>query len=142
MISDSTLSTLRSLLVQHEGIELTPYRCTSGKLTIGVGRNLDDTGISESEAMALLENDIKRVILETEKTIPWVIKLDPVRQIVLYSMVFNMGIKKFLGFRKMILALEEGEFLKASNEMLKSVWASQVKKRAVELATLMKTGQL
>ncbi|NBW16869.1 MAG: lysozyme, partial [Caulobacteraceae bacterium] len=30
----------------HEGERLKPYRCTAGKLTIGVGRNLDDRGIT------------------------------------------------------------------------------------------------
>ena len=29
-------------LVMDEGLRLKPYRCPAGKLTIGVGRNLDD----------------------------------------------------------------------------------------------------
>ena len=33
-----------------EGVKLKPYRDTAGKLTIGVGRNLDDAGISPTEA--------------------------------------------------------------------------------------------
>jgi len=28
-------------LVRHEGLRLKAYRCTTGKLTIGYGRNLD-----------------------------------------------------------------------------------------------------
>ena len=31
-------------LTLHEGSRSHPYRCTSGKLTIGVGRNIEDRG--------------------------------------------------------------------------------------------------
>ena len=49
---------MREQLVKHEGLRLMPYRCTSDKLTIGVGRNLDDRGISEATAMQMLDEDI------------------------------------------------------------------------------------
>jgi lysozyme len=38
-------------LVIHEGLRLKPYRCSSNKLTIGIGRNIEDVGITEEEAM-------------------------------------------------------------------------------------------
>ena len=38
-------------LIDHEDIKLKPYRCSAGKLTIGVGRNLDDNGITRAEAI-------------------------------------------------------------------------------------------
>lgn len=41
-------------LVIDEGLRLKPYRCTSGKLTIGVGRNLDDNWLSAAEIKRLL----------------------------------------------------------------------------------------
>ncbi len=47
-------------LKRHEGVKLKPYFCTQGKCTIGVGRNLEDVGISEEEAEMLLINDIER----------------------------------------------------------------------------------
>ena len=31
---------IKAQLVRHEGLKLKPYRCTAGKLTIGIGRNL------------------------------------------------------------------------------------------------------
>ena len=34
--------TLIEQLIDHEGIELKAYKDTVGKITIGVGRNLDD----------------------------------------------------------------------------------------------------
>ena len=42
-------------LILHEGLRLKPYRCTAGKLTIGVGRNLETKGLSEEEALFYLE---------------------------------------------------------------------------------------
>ena len=53
------LERIKEQLVRHEGLRLKPYRCTAGKLTIGIGRNLDDCGISKTEAYVLLENDIQ-----------------------------------------------------------------------------------
>ena len=48
----------RKIIKAHEGLKLKPYRCSSGKLTIGYGRNLDDRGITVLEANELFENDI------------------------------------------------------------------------------------
>lgn len=49
-------------LIRDEGLKLKPYRCTSNKLTIGIGRNLDDNGITEAEARYLLHNDLGRAV--------------------------------------------------------------------------------
>ena len=53
------LQQVRPLIAGHEGLRLTPYHCTGNKLTIGYGRNLDDVGISQSEAEILREHDIQ-----------------------------------------------------------------------------------
>lgn len=127
-------------LILDEGLKLFPYKDTVGKLTIGVGRNLDDKGITKQEALMLLENDI----LEVEKQLnkfDWFKILDSVRQEVIVNMVFNVGLSRFLQFKKMILALQNKDFNTASEEMLNSKWAEQVKQRAVRLAKQMKTGQ-
>ena len=53
---------IKEMLIKNEGLALQVYKCKNDFLTLGVGRNLDANGISEDEAMYLLENDIKRVI--------------------------------------------------------------------------------
>ena len=53
---------LAEQLTKHEGLRLKPYHCPAGKLTIGIGRNLEDKGITEKEARMLLENDIQECI--------------------------------------------------------------------------------
>ena len=81
---------IADLLIRHEGLRLKPYRDTVGKLTIGVGRNLDDVGITREEALYLLKNDIDNARRELIKTIPRFLDMDKVRQIVLISMTFNL----------------------------------------------------
>jgi lysozyme len=40
------MNRIKTQLVRHEGLRLKPYRCTACKLTIGIGRNLNECGIS------------------------------------------------------------------------------------------------
>ena len=123
----------RQLLID-EGLRLKPYRCTAGKLTIGVGRNLDDRGITEPEAMGLLDNDIRRVWSEVMSNLPWAIRAPEVVQDVLVNMGFNLGLGGLLGFKRTLAHLEAGEYGKAADAMLDSRWAGQVGERAQRLA--------
>ena len=133
---------LTETLIRHEGLRLRPYTDSVGKLTIGVGRNLDDLGISREEALLLLEHDIARARTELLRCYPWVEQLNPVRQNTLVNMVFNLGLPAFSGFRKMLAALQDGDFQLAAKEMLDSRWASQVHGRANELAEWIERGSL
>jgi len=128
-------------LIRHEGMRLKPYVDTVGKTTIGVGRNLDDNGISEAEAMMMLEHDIADCENEAARTWEWFLLLDKVRQNVLLNMIFNMGMPRVLGFRNMLHAIELQDYAKASSDMLDSKWARQVGSRARELAEQMKSGE-
>ena len=49
-LGGEAMKTIEEQLILHEGLRLKPYRDTVGKLTIGVGRNLDDVGITRAEA--------------------------------------------------------------------------------------------
>ncbi len=131
---------LDELLIYHEGLRLKPYMDSGNTLTIGVGRNLEELGISREEALVLLHNDIARVSRELDASLPWWKQLSDTRQKVLISMAFNLGIAKLLGFTGMLSALENGDYSAAAEHMLDSRWASQVGTRAVELAYLMENG--
>jgi lysozyme len=127
-------------LVKEEGYRQFPYRCTADKLTIGIGRNIQERGISLDEAKYLAHTDINNSICELLEHVNNYEELNYARQIVLIDMCFNLGITQFLKFRKFIAAVENGEFEKASEEMLDSLWAKQVGERATKLAEIMKTG--
>lgn len=131
---------LRKLLIQHEGIRLKPYFDTEGKITIGVGRNLDDMGLTEMECMILLSNDIARVEAEAVFHFPWYKSINMNRQNVILSMLFNLGLTKFKLFKKFIQAMVNQDYNTAADEMLDSQWAKQVGLRARELATMMRLG--
>lgn len=149
-------------LVKHEGLRLQVYQDTLGIDTIGIGRNLEDRGISkeeldeldiptidhvytygitEADAMILAENDVQIVEEELLRAHPCVEDLDAVRQLVLVDMAFNMGVPRLCKFKKMWNAVHENKFDVASKEMLDSRWANQVKSRSVKLANAMHNGE-
>jgi lysozyme len=127
-------------LTTHEGYMAKPYKDTKGKITIGVGRNLTDKGISDSEISMLLQNDIKQSIHEVEFYFPWAGKMTPARQRVLVEMCFNMGIAVLRTFHKTLLSMAQGFYDEAAHEMLQSEWAKEVGHRAVELSNKMRVG--
>lgn len=129
----------RKLIKEHEGLRLKPYECTAGKLSIGYGRNLDDNGISEVEANALLDNDLDSVCLRLESQDFWP-SLCAARQAVLMDMCFNLGWPRLSGFRKMLAALRISDYAGAAKEMEDSAWFRQVGKRAKTLQKIMLTG--
>jgi len=135
------ITALEDQLIDHEGLELKPYRCTAEKLTIGVGRNIEDRGITEDEARYLLKNDIKIVEDELLEKKPVVAGLDAVRQRVLVDMGFNLGIPTLLKFQNMWNAIEEEDFQTAADEAMDSRWAKQVGRRAERLCQAMATGE-
>ncbi len=151
------LNDLKVELIRDEGVRLSPYRCTAGKLTIGVGRNLDDNPLTKEEiayvghdartkpisngaAVYLLGNDIKKVIADLDKSIPWWSKLDDARGRVLVNMCFNLGIKGLLTFKTTLGYIKAGKYDEAASSMMQSKWATQVKGRAVRLSLMMKNG--
>jgi len=134
---------LRRLLIRHEGLRLKPYLDPMGKLTIGVGRNLTDVGISYGEAMLMLDNDMDRalrvllsIFTETEvASMPRAVRL------ALLDMAFNLGYR-LRSFVRMIEAVREGQWNRAAAEALDSRWARQVGHRAEEIARMLSAWKL
>lgn len=125
-----------------EGLRLKPYKCTAGKLTIGYGRNLDDVGISKTEADMLFERDFAQAESEVRRLLQAngidADNLIEQRFYVLTDMMFNLGYSRLAQFKKLLYALKKGLYDDAANEMLDSLWATQVGNRATKLAALMR----
>ncbi|QWR78561.1 glycoside hydrolase family protein [Candidatus Magnetomonas plexicatena] len=160
--------TLQNMLIRHEGLKLKAYKDTKGYLTIGVGRNLDTKGVSETEAdsiesglsvndvltkiklsginretaMFLLENDIHDCEIQLKHHLSFYETLSDVRKIVLIDMCFNMGIGVLLGFKQTLHDIEVGNYESASRQMLQSQWAAQVHGRAMELSKMIKNDSI
>ncbi len=155
---------LIDLLTKHEGQILHVYKCTAGFDTIGVGRNLQTKGLSASElnhfgfvglskeqvtqrlrlrgitlleSDMLLSNDIDEFTETLTRALPWLTSCPEIVQIVLIDMAFNMGVPGLLKFKNTLKMVQDGKYVEASKGMLQSLWAKQVKGRAVELSEMM-----
>jgi len=128
---------LKDQLILHEGLELKSYTCSAGYITLGVGRNVEELGITEDEARYLLDNDILRVTKELDNAMPWWRDMSEVRQRIVVDMVFNLGISRFLNFKNAINAMQEEDWPEAAAQMLDSKWADQVGQRSHRLAKAM-----
>ena len=162
MIMKYSLSEILNQLIRHEGIVLEPYKDTEYITTIGIGRNLIDRGIDPFElqmigfkpdlncleinhirrrdAIWLCINDIFRCENEMLIFFPEIEDISKNRQLVLIDMLFNLGLTKFKRFKRFWDAMYNKNYDKASDEMLDSKWAKQVKNRAIILSEMMKNG--
>jgi lysozyme len=146
--------TVVDLIRLHEGLRLSPYVDATGHTTIGWGHNLtadplppsvfgSDGSISIGTAAAVLSADIAvaTMALVTNCT-PWFQALDTVRQAVIQDMCFNLGWHGLSEFHHTLGFVASGDYDAAADAMLASEpWASQVGSRAVEDATMMRSGE-
>lgn len=132
---------VKEQIKRHEGLELKPYLCTSGKATIGYGRNIEDRGITEDEADYMLDNDIKFYRERLKAELDFFDDLNDGRKSVVINMAFNLGMRGLLGFKDTLKHIKDGDYDLASIEMMNSRWAKQVPRRAGELAEQMKEGK-
>lgn len=130
---------LTGQLMRHEGFKLKPYTDTVGKLTIGVGHNLTDKGLTKAQAMSILMDDIAETVQWLTYKLPWWTSLDDVRQRALVDLAFNMG-GTLLEFKNTLAALEHQEWDKAADNLLHSKYATQVGQRAKTIAHMIRTG--
>ncbi len=135
------LTRLRNTLIRHEGLKLLPYKCTAGKLTLGVGRNIEDRGISKETAMQMLDEDIEICLNELMERLDYFETLPTEVQETLVNLCFNMGISRLMKFQLMLGAIQAGQYELAAKELLDSRYARQVGKRSEELADILRQQQ-
>lgn len=127
------ITEIKKQIIRHEGVRSKPYRCSAGKLTIGVGRNLDDIGLSGVEIDFMLDNDLDRCIQQAEGFM-WFSSAPDAVQGAVVNLIFNLGLAGFSQFRRTIAHLIAQEYELAGAELLNSRYAEQVPARAQELA--------
>ena len=132
--------TSKELAILNEGSEHKPYTDTKGKITIGIGRNLSDVGLSDDEIDFLFQNDIKRAENGLLKYLPWSEKLDKnsARYSTLRDLAFNMGIVKLLSFSNTLAFYEKGEYSKAADNLILSKWYNQVGYRGPRIVNMIR----
>lgn len=135
---------LLAMLKRHEGVESHAYECSEGKITVGVGRNIDSEGgigLSDEEIDFLLRNDIERCIIELSSEYDWFVDLDDIRKDAMVDIAFNLGITRLRLFKRALAAMAEGNYKQAATEFLDSKWAKQVGGRALELSDMISSGE-
>lgn len=133
------LEKLKAMLRQHEGVRERPYRDVIGRITVGVGRNLDDKPLKPIEIDFMLNGDMADALADCNR-FAWYSALSDGRQLAIADMMFNLGATRFAEFAKLIDAIQSGDYDRAADEMLHSRWAFQVGQRARDLADMMRAG--
>lgn len=135
-----TIDEMFKQLELHEARKKKPYVCTANKITIGVGRNLTDRGISNAIIDMMLFEDFNLALSDAIKLFPNFSKYSGARQMALVDMSFNLGYNRLSKFMNMRKAIDNGDWVRAADEALNSKWAEQVGQRAKTLADMMKKG--
>lgn len=139
------------LLIKDEGLRLDLYDDATGKTirkgsvveghpTIGIGRALDVYPLTREEAVYLSEQPLKHAEEALDRNLLGWRSLSEVRQIVLMSMVYQMGWGGVSKFVKFLAAIRRMDFTDAAREMRDSAWAQQTPARCERLAKMMETG--
>ena len=133
---------LVKMLKLHEGVRNHVYVCTAGYETIGVGRNISESGLglTDEEINILLMNDIDRVKQELAASYFWFTDLDDVRQAAMIDICFNLGLSRLRGFVKAITAMSRQQWDVAADEFMDSRWSEQVGQRAITVTNMIRTG--
>jgi lysozyme len=137
----------------EEGIRLKMYPCTKGKRTIGIGHNMDarpffpgtrkkipDT-ITVDQALLLFREDTDDLLFDMALHWSYIKELSPVRRDAILNMAFQLGCSRLMGFKKMLKALEMGNYQEAHDQALDSNWHKQTPARAKRVAGQFTTNQ-
>jgi len=135
------METLKANIKEAEGLRLYPYRDSTGHLTIGYGRCLEN-GISKAEAEIMLEADLYHASDQFMRLPKAVIRnCNTPRRRVLVEQIFQLGLSGTLKFKRQLRAIESGDYDEAAMEMIKSRWYQQTPNRVMKLAEIMKSGR-
>ena len=116
----------------EEGLELKPYRCPAGYLSIGYGLNLD-AGIDKASAEWLMDHKIREAVLFLEETIETWFSLPKHIKAVCLDMMYNHGVRGFRAYKKMIAALNRKDYRSAALEIRDSnYWRNPLTNKRAE----------
>jgi lysozyme len=136
---------LKKQVIANEGIRKTAYKDTLNNWTIGVGHlirlpdeeYLLDKELTDLEVDQIFVTDLNQAIDDARKFIDADSIPDEAFEVVV-DMAFNLGLPKLMAFQNFQQALRDKDFVKASFEMLDSLWAKQLPNRSKRLAKIMR----
>lgn len=131
---------IHETLRRHEGLRLKKYRCPSGHWTIGYGWNLDahalpsdiaaclriNGAISKEMAEWLLNISIDMATMQCRAIFPHFDDFTERRRAALIDIVFNLGAKGVMAFKKMLAAIATGDWNEAAHQVNDSAYWRQL----------------
>ena len=139
---------LRLDLERDEGCVYEIYLDHLGYATYGIGHLVTEadpehgqpvaTKVSKDRVMQVFNSDIESVIDDCNRSFNDFEALPEAVQLVVSNMMFSLGLPKFSRFKKMIRAMELGDWQSAADEMIDSKWYQQVTARARRLESVMR----
>lgn len=143
-----------TIIATEEGFRAKPYLCSEGYPTCGYGQKIGPKGADislyqfetpEDVAQLWMQHNIDSMLDEMEYNDDIAAASEAcneVREAVLVSMCYQMGVSGLSGFKKMLSAIEFGDFETAAEEGLDSRWSLQTPARAERHMNMMLTGEL
>jgi len=128
---------IRKVLILEEGNRRFAYddgtgkllHASVGKLTIGIGHNLQENGLSEAARDFILREDVEICLFDAYKIFGQdrFDSFPEERRTAVISLLFQLGHTKFIKFTPTIALMEEGKWEEAADRLENTLWATQLR---------------
>ena len=130
---------LKKNIKKNEGYSSKSYKDQLGFLTVGYGhlilpeeKNLINKVIKKTKLKKIFDNDFSKALKDFNKFFKPLTKTTKNSEL-LIEMIFQMGIIKVLGFKKLLYHLDKSNKFMVCFEMMNSLWYKQTPKRVKRL---------
>ena len=147
MLPQHLMDQIKEDLVRHEGYVTEIYLCSDNYPTFGIGHMVTEndmehtwpvgTPVTDERILQVFHDDCKVAIADAELLVNNLSDHPDFVSRVLVNMAFNIGRPRLSKFKKMLAAVENKDYVKASEEMKDSKWYKQVGRRSEELVEIM-----
>lgn len=147
--SDRTMN-LMQVLTYEEGFRPTPYLCSMGYVTVGLGTKLYNIAGADPHDFPLRvtrvqaefwlneEVELKEHRIMAKPYFGEIFeRLNGDRKVIILSMAYQMGVTRLTKFKNMWAALDRGDWEEAQAQALDSRWAKQTPRRALRHARVL-----
>lgn len=137
----------QDLIQREEGRRTMAYLDSLGLWTNGIGHKYTDNKShlgevwTDAQVDQTFEADYATALRGIASACPFVATLDEVRQAVVVSMAFQMGVRGVLLFQHTLQALRDERWNDAAGGIRASKWYSQTHARAERAARAIETGE-
>lgn len=111
-----------------------PY---GGKLTIGIGWNIEDRGLPKEIIDRLFDIACDDAIKDAERLYPNFSKMSIPRQAAIINLCYNMGYSRLSAFVPTNALIKSGQFTKAAARLRNTLYAKQLPGRSSRVANLL-----